>query len=207
MAESEDELLEQASSGSDEALSQLFKRHGPTVRARIAHGISPRWASVLTTEDVMQESYIDAFLDIGGFEPHGSGAFRRWLTAIAENNLRNAIEGLEAQKRGGNRHRLEPRNLDKSSIDLCELLGVTLSTPSRKAAVGEACAVLEKAIGQLPEDYQRVVRLYDLEGCPTEEVAEALNRRHGAVFMLRARAHRALRQLMGSDSKFFSSSA
>ena len=207
MAESEEELLEQASSGSDEALSQLFERHGPAVRARIAHGIPPRWASVLTAEDVMQESYTDAFLDIGRFEPHGLGAFRHWLTAIAANNLRNAIEGLEARKRGGNRHRIEPSSPDESSIELCELLGVTLSTPSRKVAAGEACSVLEKAIGQLPEDYQRVVRLYDLEGRPIAEVAEALSRRSGAVFMLRARAHRALRQLMGSDSKFFSNPA
>ena len=83
---------------------------------------------------------------------------------------------------------------------------MTQSTPSGKAAAGEARAALKHALERLPADYQRVVRLYDLEDQPAEQVAEVLGRRPGAVFMLRVRAHRALRQLMGGSSKYFSQS-
>ncbi len=207
MVVTEEQLLDEASSGSEDALCQLFERHGPGVRARIAQDVPRRFGSVLTTDDVMQESYIDAFLDIGAFAPAGEGSFERWLTTIARNNLRNAVAGLEAKKRGGDRIRVERPDPDDSSNGLCGLLGATLSTPSGKVAMGERRSALERAIEQLPEDYQRVVRLYDLEQRAIDEVAGALKRRAGAVFMLRARAHRALRRLMGSGSKFFSSSA
>ncbi len=81
--------------------------------------------------------------------------------------------------------------------------GTVGTTPSRHAARGEAHTALERAIAQLPEAYERVVRMYDLECRPAEEVAEALQRSVGAVFMLRARAHERLHEVMGDTSKYF----
>jgi len=204
---SQAELLAKASAGDREAASELFNRHGPLVRERLGHEIPKRFCSVLTAEDVMQETYIDALLGIGRFVPYGEGSFESWLTTIAKNNLRNAIEALDAEKRGGDRRRIVPFNPEESVAALYELLGATSNTPSRQAATAEAQRALQRAIGQLPEDYQCVVRLYDLERCPIEEVAASLGRRPGAVFMLRARAHHALRTLMGDSSQYFSSSA
>ena len=59
------------------------------------------------------------------------------------------------------------------------------------------------ALGSLPGDYEKVVRMYDLEGRPIGEVAAELGRSEGAVYMLRARAHDRLREQMGPASKFF----
>ncbi len=207
MSDAEAVLLKEASSGSKPALSRLFELHGPGIRARIARKIPRRFGAVLTGEDIMQQSYIDAFLDVASFASDGRDSFEGWLSTIAKNNLRNAIVGLEAKKRGGDRRRITPGDAESSVVALYELLGASMSTPSRKVALSEAQSSLQKAIDVLPEDYQRVIRLYDLEQRPIEQVASALNRRAGAVFMLRARAHRALRELMGSDSKFFSDPA
>ena len=63
---------------------------------------------------------------------------------------------------------------------------------------------LEGALGALPPDYEKVVRMYDLEGKPVREVAAALKRSEGAVWMLRARAHERLKEIMGEAGKFFS---
>lgn len=204
---SQAELIAKASAGDHEAASELFRRHGPKVRERLEHEISSRYRSVLTAEDVMQETYIDALLGMGGFVPQGDGSFESWLTTIAKNNLRSAIQSLDADKRGGDRKRVVPTHPEESVVALYELLGATSNTPSRQAATTEAQTVLQKAIAQLPEDHQKVVRLYDLERRSIEEVAAALGRRSGAVFMLRARAHRALRTLMGASSQYFSSTA
>ena len=201
------ELIAKAVVGDRDATSELFSRHGPEVRERLGYGIPKRYCSVLTAEDVMQETYIDALLSIGRFVPQGDGSFESWLTTIAKNNLRNAIEALDAEKRGGDRKRIVPVNPDESIAALYELLGATSTTPSRQAATVEAKSFLQRAIEQLPEDHQRVVMMYDLERKPIEEVATALGRREGAVFMLRARAHKALRTLMGESSQFFSSTA
>src|SRR5262249_50421881 len=94
-----------------------------------------------------------------------------------------------------------------SAADLFEQLGVTTTTPSRHAARGERDTRLNAALDALPEDYAKVVRLYDLQGLPIAEVARQLGRSTGAVHMLPARAHDRLRPLLGRESGWFSSSA
>jgi DNA-directed RNA polymerase specialized sigma24 family protein len=49
--------------------------------------------------------------------------------------------------------------------------------------------------------------MYDLEGRSVQEVSASLHRTPGAVYMLRARAHRELAELLGMPSQFFSGSA
>ncbi len=111
---------------------------------------------------------------------------------------------LEAGKRGRNHRYVQPGGGNDSFIALHDLLSAAGTTPSQGVARGEARTALEQAILQLPEIYQQVVRMYDLEGRPVEEVARALNRSPGAIYMVRARAHRRLCELMGRSSKYFS---
>ena len=78
------------------------------------------------------------------------------------------------------------------------------TTPSRIASRKERQAILDECLNRLPPDYQLVLRHYDLEGRPVSEVAGALERSPGAVFMLRARAHDRLRELLPEVSAIFS---
>jgi RNA polymerase sigma-70 factor, ECF subfamily len=87
------------------------------------------------------------------------------------------------------------------------MLGATSLTPSRVVAKEEAGTFLEAALKGLPPDYEKVVRLYDLEGRSIAEVAAALGRSEGATWMVRARAHDRLRESMGGESRFFSTPA
>ena len=91
-----------------------------------------------------------------------------------------------------------------SYVTLLDQLALSATTPSRQAANNEAGGMLDDVIGKLPHDYRKVVRLYDLEGRSPTEVAESIGRSVGAVHMLRARAHDCLRELLGSESQFFS---
>jgi len=184
----------------------LLAQCGPMLRERFKNEIPRRWQSLLTIDDVMQETYTDAFLDIAEFEPRGEGSFERWLTTIARHNLLNAVEMLEAEKRGGGRRPIAPHSPNESYVALYELVGGTSTTPSGVAADAEARAALARALAQLPDDYRTVVEQYDLEGRSIEEVSTLLGRRRGAVYMLRARAHRALRRLLGTASRFWSDS-
>jgi DNA-directed RNA polymerase specialized sigma24 family protein len=63
---------------------------------------------------------------------------------------------------------------------------------------------MDEALAKLPADYAKVVRLYDLECKPMEDVSRELGRSPGACYMLRARAHDALREALGTASQFFS---
>lgn len=204
MMDASDDRLKRAMGGDREALTGLLEQYASGVRQRIANGIPKHLRSVLSEDDVMQQTYTDAFCDIGRFSPQGDDAFARWLATLAGRNLLDAVRMLEAEKRGGKRQQVVGPVSDESLVALYEVLAVTTSTPSRYAARGEAKSAMANAIRQLPDIHRRVIEMYDLEGRSVEEVATALERSPGAVFMLRARAHRRLAEFMGPSSNFLS---
>ena len=205
MPVSDVEQLEQAAQGDADALMALLRQFGPTIRRRL--DINPAWRSKLDAADVMQVTYLEAFLRIGQLKTRDSKVFAAWLTRIAENNLRDAVRQFQRLKRPDPRRQVRSPGSDESQTALLEQIGCLSATASRQAAGKESKALLLQAVARLPETYQSVVQLYDLEGQTPQEVADTLGRSVGAVHMLRARAHDRLRELLGSESKFFSDRA
>lgn len=195
--------IRKAVAGDAEALSALLREHGPAVERALR--VDPLWQSSLEAADVMQVTYLEAFFQISSFNVDGDATFATWLRRIAENNLKDAIRGLNRQKRPPARNRINVPNHADSMIGLFDLLGVVSATPSRQVGRQELVSLLEDAIAALPEDYARVIRMYDIEGSPIAEVAAAMGRSTGAVHMLRARAHDQLREKLGASSIFFDS--
>ena len=200
-------LLQRAVEGDPDALRVLLEHFGGEVRKRISGRIDKRWRASLDEDDVMQVTYLEAFLHIDQLTARDSTSFLAWLTRIAENALRDAVRGLTRQKRPDPARRVLDAPGPDSYVGLLECLGVTTTTPSREAARHDAAAILEAAVDRLPEAYKTAVRLYDLEGRPIAEVAAGMGRSVGAVHMLRARAHDRLREDLGTSSRFFSGSA
>ena len=194
-----------AVSGDVDAMTELLNTWAPEVERALS--IGREWRSILEPADVMQVTYLEAFLQIRRYDPTRAEPFRAWLQRIAENNLRDAIRGLKRQKRPQPANRVGlPAGSDSTAV-LYEELGVTTTTPSRHATQQERTSHLTAVLDTMPEDYAKVVRLYDLEGLPIAEVAERMGRSPGAVHMLRARAHDRLRSLLGSESVWFGSTA
>ncbi|MBL9148980.1 MAG: sigma-70 family RNA polymerase sigma factor [Phycisphaerae bacterium] len=191
------ERVRRAVRGDADALSDLLAEHGPQVERGLV--IAKQWRRALEPADIMQVTYLEAFLEIARFDPSRAAAFPAWLGRLAENNLRDAIRGLSRQKRAPER-RLETHaaNAEASRDRLLETLAATSSTPSRSLRRAEAHRLLDRAIEDLPLDYQTVIRAYDLEGRSIEDVARDLGRSPGAVHMLRARAFQRLGALLGS---------
>lgn len=198
--------LEAARAGDREALIRLLDAVGPMVRRRLAEKLPPAMKSSIDEDDLMQVTYIEAVMRFRGFTTGGVSGFLAWLTRLAENNLIDAVRAMEADKRPDPRKRVRGGPNADSMAQLVELLGMTYTTPSRMAARDEANAALDRSLTKLPGVYEKVIRLYDLEGRTVEEVAAEIGRSAGAVYMLRARAHERLRELLGSASQFFSTS-
>lgn len=205
MTDSEDELVKRAVGGDMSALTSLLEQNCGTIRAAL--NIDQKWASVLDPDDVLQVTFLEAFLQIGKFKAEDPGAFLGWLSRIAQNNLRDAIRELSAVKRSPPGHRVGVGGRQDSASILLASLGMTTTTPSRVAASAEVLAAINNAISLMPPDYGTVVRLYDLEGKPIGDVAAAMGRSTGAVHMLRTRAHEHLRELLSSETAFFSQCA
>lgn len=208
------DLIRRAIAGDTAAISLLLGRHGVEIARSLS--IHPKWQSVVSVDDVMQVTYLEAFLEIADFVPlplsagrgaAGSHGFAAWLRRIADNNLRDAIKELERLKRPPPDRRIGV--IDAGSyVDLVHMLSAdSVAGPSRVAAANEAVAFIEDALGRLPTDYQRVIQLYELEGRSIAHTAEAMGRSEGSIKMLLSRARDRLRVALGSDSRFFSDSA
>ncbi|MCH7726494.1 MAG: sigma-70 family RNA polymerase sigma factor [Planctomycetes bacterium] len=131
----------------------------------------------------------------------------RWLADLARCNLRDALKMLGAKKRGGDRKRVDQVAVGDAHRTLLGLLASDGSSPSQHVAREEIQLAIEQAIERLPDAYRKVVQMYDIHGQTVDEVADALNRSVGAVYMLRARAHHRLHGILGATTNFFSDSA
>ena len=193
------EALARARAGDLEALAELLERHGAELGGRLAARIPAAHRAVLDPEDVLQVTYLEAFLRIADFRGEAS-AFAGWLGAIAENNLCDGLRELGRAKRPDSGRRMA----GDAALALFEALGSGATSPTRAAARGEAQARLHAALAELPRDYARVVALIDLEGRSVEEAASELARSRGAVHMLRLRAHERLRERLGAAERYLS---
>lgn len=197
-------LLASALKGDRGSLVSLLEALAPQIRGRIEPKITAHLRPSLDADDVMQVTYMEAYLRLSRFKTGGVAGFVSWLTRLAENNLIDAIRALESAKRPDPRNRVTGGGSpEQSMVALVEMLGATTSTPSRHAAKGEAGKFLEQALAAVPPDYAKVVRMFDLEGRPMSEVAREIGRSEGAAYMLRARAHERLREEMGPGNRFF----
>jgi RNA polymerase sigma-70 factor (ECF subfamily) len=204
---SDAELLNAAVGGDAEALRELLKRFGPRVRQTLRGKPGRKWQSILDEDDVMQVTYLEAFLHLDQLQTREPAGFQAWLARIAENVLRDACKALERQKRPNPSRRVANHTRDDSCALLLEQLVGGSLTPSRAAARLENGRLVLRAIENLPPDYGVAVEMMDLEGHSADEVAQKIGRSVGAVYMLRARAHARLRILLGPESQFFSRSA
>ncbi|MBN2447143.1 MAG: sigma-70 family RNA polymerase sigma factor [Phycisphaerae bacterium] len=204
MGDAGQDLLERAVAGDRDALALLLRQHAPGLARSLKGRIPPRWRSVLSVDDVLQQAFADAFLGIQRFSSHSIEAFAKWLRVIAKRNLCNALEMLETEKRGGNHQRILDHRIAGSIANLLETISTGEAPPSQNLARKDARRALAREIRQLPEIYRCVVRMYDYEGRPAEEIASNLNRSTGAVYMIRARALDHLRERLGSGSQYLS---
>lgn len=110
-------------------------------------------------EDVMQDAYVRAYEHLRDFD--GRARFSTWLTRIAIN------EALARTRRSRRQEPLE-------SISEDRLMPRTVPTPEQSASDVEMRSVLERAIGELPEDFRVVFMLRAVEEMSGVETAECL---------------------------------
>ncbi len=128
-------------------------------------------------EDIMQESFIEAFEKLHFFR--GEGSFGSWLKRIVINN---SINYLRKQK--------PTTSLDNAETDLPD------DAADDKAYSENLFCRLEEirsGMKKLPENYRMVLSLNLLEGYDHEEIAGILNTSYGNV---RTRFSRAKQKLL-----------
>ena len=190
----DDERVSRAVAGDLDVLDELLREAAPAVRAGLS--IDPLWSRSFDRDDVLQVSFLEAYLRIRTLRILTRSGFRSWLARIAANNLRDAVRGLEREKRPDARRRVTRGPEGQSARTLLASILDETPTASGQVARREEVARLRAVIERLPESYRHVIEAVDLEERPVADVAVELGRRVGAVHMLRSRAHDRLRQLL-----------
>jgi RNA polymerase sigma-70 factor (ECF subfamily) len=129
-------------------------------------------------EDIMQESFIEAFEKLHFFR--GEGSFGSWLKRIVINK---SINHLRSKK--------QTDSLDAEQTEVPD------ESESEKIYSENIFCRLEEirsAIKKLPENYRIVISLHLLEGYDHEEIATILETTYGNV---RTRFSRAKQKLLG----------
>src|SRR5436309_873224 len=157
-----EQLLVLARAGSPAAAGELLEHYRPylTVLARVQLG--RRLQGKADAADLVQETFLEAHRDFGGFRGTTAGELRAWLRQVLARDVR--LERSLSQE------------LDESSRMLDAGLAAAQSTPSQQADRREQAVRLADALDRLPEAYRDVLILRYLEGLKFPEVARRMGR-------------------------------
>jgi RNA polymerase sigma-70 factor (ECF subfamily) len=201
-----EQLLAQAVAGDHAAIERLLLIHYDRLAARIGRMLPEDARSQLGVEDVLQDTFVQAFRDIASFAQQGDQAFGAWLETVADHRLQDALRRVRRKKRGGEYQRAADRGSAAGSqwLPLVELLGGDIGTPSQNAAQQEAVLAVQVGVSALPPDQREAIRMHCLDRLSLEETAEAMQRTPGAVRGLVQRGKIALRECLVRSSLWFS---
>lgn len=133
------------------------------------------------TQDLMQESFIDAYKNLASFQ--GKSSFKTWIVRIMLNNCYHKNKKLSATV--------------ESSREINEQNSPLFSNQSQETFKmvqnKELGIIIEKALSVLQEDYRMVFSLREINGFNTEETADLLGITESNVKVRLSRAKEMLR--------------
>ncbi|MGG9960576.1 RNA polymerase sigma factor [Ferruginibacter sp. SUN106] len=149
-----DELIERCKRGEAAGYKELYQRYAKAmfnICLRIVYNVTE-------AEDVLQESFAEAFRNLHHFEYRTS--FGGWLKQICINRSIN---------------QLKKRKVTWVDIDGTDTHNKAEETLIDENEIKLKVEAVKKGIMALPDGYRTVLSLYLLEGYDHEEIAEILN--------------------------------
>jgi len=158
-AEAVETLVRSAQDGDPRAFRDLMEAY-----QRAFYGLARRYAgSHEDADDVLQESFVKIYKNIEGLT--NPAAFFGWARRIVVNT---ALDQIRRQRPDD---RLDDQVADSG---ISSALEGGYEPPDRGVERREFFTRVERALRTLPPKQREVVTLHDVDGVPTEEIAERL---------------------------------
>ena len=194
------ELVALAKDGDKTALNQLYSVYAERVRWMVRFRMSKELRSKLESMDLVQDTLIHALGGLNDFTYKNEGDFVRWLSKIAENELRGSLKKLHADRRDIRKEvRLDKPGATTGNKAVGALGPIEPTTPSMILSKKEDLSKLEQAVDQLKPEYREVIVWAKIDGLSYKEIGEKLDKSVDAVGMLLSRAMVALTGVFESD--------
>jgi len=185
-------LIDRIKNGDHDAFSALFEKYRPRLAVLLHYRMSPELRSSFEVDDVLQETFLEAFRDFGQFTYQSPGSFMSWLARISEHVMADLARSQGRQKRHAAemlRFRSESNPSGPEPVDS--------RTPSRILAEEEGLRGLLEKLNSLPEHYRQAILLMKVEGLSTQEAAARLGKSNEATALL---LHRALKRFRSPEN-------
>ena len=178
LAHERDELVERCKNGDSSAYKTIYQQYAKAMYNTCLRILN----NVTDAEDVLQESFTEAFKGLAFFEYRTS--FGGWLKQICVNRSVNHLK----KKKIVWVHIEQPENYQLSNEPDPDEEELTLKV-----------STVKKAILQLPDGYRTVLTLYLLEGYDHEEIAGILGVAESTTRSQYIRAKQKLIQLLKKE--------
>jgi len=178
---SELELIQRAVSGDPDAFAALYDFYVEQIYRFVLFRVGDEQ----TAEDLTSQVFLKAWNNLSSYQIRGL-PFKAWLFRIARNSV---IDYYRTYK--------ETTPLEPSA----------LTKPDPAAEVGDQveqllqAEELRLALQQLTEDQRQVLTLRFIEGLSTEEVANVMGKRQGAIRALQMRGLQALAEIIETSDE------
>jgi RNA polymerase sigma factor (sigma-70 family) len=155
-----DELVERCRQGDRRSYGELYQKY-----SKAMYNTSLRIVNhTADAEDVLQESFVDAFAAIGSFAYKST--FGAWLKRIVINKSINSLR----------KRKMEIIDIEKTSA-----LHIPEEDSFDEEGLKYKVEEIKKAVKELPNGYRTVISLHLFEGYDQEEIAEILQISHATV--------------------------
>lgn len=168
-----DVLVRQCIDGDASAYRALYDRYSKAMFNTALRIVN----KVADAEDVLQDSFTDAFMQLSSFE--NKSTFGAWLKQIV---VYKSIGHLKRQR--------------ISFVDMEKAVDVPEENEMNEAEVWYTVNMIKQRMQELPDGYRTVLTLHLFEGYDHEEISEILGVAHSTVRTQYIRAKQKLLQLL-----------
>ncbi len=169
------ELIRCAQSGDESSRNQLFRELRTYVMFVANEHMDGSLQGKYAPSDIAQQSLLKAAEQLVCFRGVTAAEFKGWLRQIVVNEAKLARRTFAADKRNARREvALDAMTHEPHEIRFVEPMD-DMATPCTNALMGERAELVRQIIGQLPEDYQKAIRLRNWEAMSFEEIGQRMN--------------------------------
>jgi RNA polymerase sigma-70 factor (ECF subfamily) len=173
------ELLQRFRAGDQAAYGLLFQRYRADLQRFIDGHMDAGLCGVLSAEDVLQETHLEALRGLDGFTYRRELSFYFWLCGIARNRIHHHCRRLRRRPPLVSLSR-RAAAASTSSQDLLDRLQSARPGPADQAQLCQHLDLLAAALEGLPPAQRQAVLLRHVEGHDTAQAAALAGVQPGA---------------------------